>query len=43
MHLKCVNMKFGPDGNLYINNASWGSAKGNGFRLGRIKYVGTDK
>ncbi|HVV73975.1 MAG TPA: PQQ-dependent sugar dehydrogenase, partial [Verrucomicrobiae bacterium] len=40
VHLKCVNMKFGPDGNLYINNASWGPAKGNGFILGRIKYVG---
>ena len=40
IHLKCVNMKFGPDGNLYINNATWGPAKNNGFRLGRIKYVG---
>src|SRR6202453_5385023 len=41
VHFKCVNLKFGPDGNLYMNNASWGPAKGNGFRLGRIKYVGT--
>ena len=40
-HLKCVNLKFGPDGALYTTNTFFGDAAGNGFALGRIKYVGT--
>ena len=40
VHLKTVNLKFGPDGNLYVNDAAMGPSKGNNFRLGRVKYTG---
>ena len=41
IHLKCVNLKFGPDGALYTTDTTFGASDGNGFRLGRIKYDGS--
>jgi hypothetical protein len=40
VHLKCVNLKFGPDGALYITDTYFADSPGNDFRLGRIKYTG---
>ncbi len=40
VHLKTVNLKFGPDGCLYTNDAAMGPSLGNDFKLGRIRYTG---
>lgn len=40
--VRCVNLKFGPDGALYTTNTYFADSPRNEFHLGRIKYVGPD-
>ena len=38
--LKCVNLKFGPDGALYTTQTYYAESVANNFKIGRIRFTG---